>query len=80
MELKIDGYFECEFTKADPIEDWDTGEFVEEDEEQEIIEKLQSGEYLLGLPSRTVTSLDNLGKPLYYFIMDPTDALEYEFE
>lgn len=74
VELQINGYLHLTFMNVH------TGEDVEEDIEQGILDNLQQGEYLISLANKTVLDINDLQNPIYKFDIDTTDALEYEFD
>lgn len=70
----INGYFDLTFFKI-------SGREVMDDKEvEEIITKLQNREYLLGMESRTIKSIDDLDTVLYTFKKTPTTDVNYDFE
>jgi hypothetical protein len=74
LELNINGFFEVTFTNST------TAKEVSEDEEKIILDNLNSGEYLFGLNSKTIVSLDDMQTVLFDVHIDPTDAVNYEFD
>lgn len=74
IELSINGLFDM------TILNFHTGEEVEEDIEQGILDNLQQGEYLISIANKTICDINDLQTPLYKFEFDPTDAVEYEFD
>jgi len=72
IELRVDGYFNMNIFDLD-------GTPVSEKVESEILSKLQTSEYLIGLESKKISSLDDYLTPLYSFELDGTDAMNYEF-
>lgn len=73
VELRVDGYFEVSF------HDLSSHEEVSEVIEQEILAKLQTGDYLISLNKKEVLDLKSF-TPVYGFSYDPTDALEYSWD
>ena len=57
-----------------------SNEPISESEVKVILGCLQSGEYVIGLASKTVDKIDNLGYPIYRFEFEVQDDTEYEFE
>ena len=75
IEFYVNGYFNMTFQNVH------TGETIQEkDIVLGIMDNLQQGEYLIGMESRTVSSIDDLLTPLYKFNIEPTDSVNYEFE
>jgi hypothetical protein len=72
-ELYVSGYYDAEFLIPD------TQEEVSEEVEQEIFDKLQSGEYLFSMFPPRVIALTDLHTTLYDVILDATDALIYSW-
>ena len=73
VELRIDGYFDMSFFYLQEPKE------VSETEEKEILEKLQSGDYVIGMESKLVYGINNM-TPLYSFTISPSDAVEYDFD
>ena len=55
------------------------GNNVSEELKDEILEKLRTSDYLLGLSTKTICSIDNLGVSLYEFDFDTLCNTEYTF-
>ncbi|MFK5892870.1 MAG: hypothetical protein QM504_06590 [Pseudomonadota bacterium] len=47
--------------------------------EQEVLDSLKSGDMVVSMNEKTITSLDNLSEPLYSFELDVSDFAEYEY-
>ena len=45
-----------------------------------VMDNLQQGEYTIGIRDSTICDINNLSEPLYSFILEPTNNVEYEFE
>jgi hypothetical protein len=74
IELNISGYFQMEIYKTN-------GDLVHEEKElQEILSKLQTSEYVIGMKTGEIRSLDDFSTVLYTFKLDPTDSVEYDFD
>jgi hypothetical protein len=73
IELNIQGYFDMTIYDMNGFE-------VSEEKEKEILSKLQSGEYLIGINSGIISSIEGLSTPLFKFEIDPTDAVDYDFD
>ena len=73
VELHVNGFFEVTF------KDSLTKEVVSEETEKTILENLKNGSYVYGMDTKTVFSLDGF-IPLYTVVLDPTDALNYEWD
>lgn len=74
VELYINGYFEITF--LNPI----TKKPVDDDFQLGIMDNLQQGEYVIGMQDRTVKDINDLETVLYTFDLDPTIAMNYEFD
>ena len=74
IELNINGYFDL------TIYNFHTGEEVDKETEQGVLDNLQQGEYLMGLESKTISDINDLSNPIYKIEITPTDAVSYEFE
>jgi len=74
IQVNITGFFDIKFYYLNSQEVKDSRE------KREILMKLHNSEYLIGFESKTVTSLNNLGKVLYTISLHPTDSVEYEFD
>ncbi len=72
IDLRIDGYFI--FTVFD-LE----GEPIDEDTEKGVLDKLKTGEYLIGMQSREIRDTEDFSV-IYKFDLDPQDSTEYSFE
>ena len=55
------------------------GNNVSEKLKDEVLEKLRASEYLLGLSTKTICSINNLGVSLYDFDFDTLSDTEYTF-
>lgn len=73
IELNVNGYFRLEFY------DNETGDELNEKQEQEILNKLQSGEYLFSMENRKVVKLEDFSKVCDCYL-EVTDSVEYEFD
>ena len=76
IEFNVNGYFDMSiFYLNTGMESRE----VSEEEEKEILSKLQSGDYLIGMESKLIIGINTM-KPLYSFTISPTDAVEYDFD
>lgn len=73
VELQVNGFFELTF--IDPV----TKKEVSEELEKVILANLQNGTYLFGMDSKNIVSLENLSTNMYEVVIEPTDAVNYEF-
>lgn len=73
VELHINGFFEVSFV------DTLTQEEVSEETEKLILENLKNGTYIYGMDTKTVFTLEDF-IPMYKVVLDPTDALNYEWD
>ena len=73
-QVNVSGFFDIKFYYLN------SQEVKDEAEKREILKKLQSSDYLIGFESKTIMSLNNLGKVLYTISLHPTDSVEYEFD
>ncbi len=74
IQVNITGFFDINFYYLN-------GQEVKESKEKrEILMKLHNSDYVIGFESKTVMSLNNLGKVLYTISLHPTDSVEYEFD
>ena len=74
IQVNITGFFDINFYYLN-------GQEVKASKEKrEILMKLHNSDYVIGFESKTVMSLNNLGKVLYTISLHPTDAVEYEFD
>lgn len=74
LELKIDGYFDftvCSLGTEIP---------VDEETAQGVLDNLQQGEYLIGITSRTISDINDLQNPIYSFVIEATNNVEYDFD
>ena len=74
LELNIQGYFDftvCILNTEIPVDD---------DIAQGVLDNLQQGEYVIGMRSRTISDINDLQNPLYSFVIEATDNVEYEFD
>lgn len=75
IELRIDGYFEM------TIYNYQTGERVDEKTEKGVLKKLQNGEHIIGIDSKTIVDINQIQTPIYKFSIDPAKSgAEYEFD
>lgn len=73
IELSINGFFKLEFYRDE------TGEEVSTSEEVEILNALESGEYLIEMSSRKVVRIEDFSE-VCRFTIEATDAVEYGFD
>lgn len=74
IELNIQGYFTltpCTLNTEIPLDSETT---------MGILDNLQQGEYLISIRDRIILDINDLSNPIYSFILEPTDSVEYEFE
>ena len=74
LELNIQGYFDftiCILNTEIPIEN---------EIALGVLDKLQQGEYMIGIRSRTIFDTNDLLTPLYSFVMEATNNTEYNFD
>jgi len=72
--MHINGYFDLTFFKI-------SGREIMDDKEiEEITTSLKNGDYLIGMETKTIKSLDDLDTVLYTFKITPTIDLRYEYE
>ena len=74
LELNIQGYFDftiCILNTEIPIED---------EIALGVLDNLQQGEYMIGITSRTIFDINDLSTPLYSFVMEATNNIEYIFD
>ena len=74
LELNIQGYFDftvCILNTEIPVDD---------DIAQGVLDNLQQGEYVIGMRSRTISDINDLQNPLYSFVIEATNNVEYEFD
>ncbi len=74
LELNINGYLDI------TIFDIKTNQEVSEEIEAEVQEKLRDGSLVMGINTQTISSIEELNKPLYKVSFEATDALSYEWE
>jgi len=74
IQVNISGFFDIKFYYLNSQEVKDSRE------KREILMKLHNSDYVIGFESKTVMSLNNLGKVLYTISLHPTDSVEYEFD
>ena len=74
IQVNINGFFDIKFYYLNSQEVKDSRE------KREILMKLHNSDYVIGFESKTVMSLNNLGKVLYTISLHPTDSVEYEFD
>lgn len=74
IQVNISGYFDIKFYYLNSQEVKDSRV------KREILTKLHNGDYVIGFESKSVMSLNNLGKVLYTISLHPTDSVEYEFD
>ena len=56
-----------------------TGEPLEKDIEQGVLDNLQQGEYIISIHDQTIVDINNTEYPLYKFILDGEQA-EFDYE
>lgn len=74
FELNVQGYFDftvCILNTEIPVDD---------DIAQGVLDNLQQGEYVIGMRSRTISDINDLQNPLYSFVIEATNNVEYEFD
>jgi hypothetical protein len=74
LELNIQGYFDftiCILNTEIPIEN---------EIALGVLDNLQQGEYMIGITSRTIFDINDLSTPLYSFVMEATNNIEYIFD
>ncbi len=74
LELNVQGYFDftvCILNTEIPVEN---------DIAQGVLDNLQQGEYIIGMRSRTISDINDLQTPLYSFVIEATNNVEYEFD
>tara|TARA_R110000787_G_scaffold214353_3_gene323601 strand:- start:1064 stop:1324 length:261 start_codon:yes stop_codon:yes gene_type:complete len=74
IQVNVSGFFDIKFYYLNSQEVKDSRE------KREILMKLHNSDYVIGFESKTVMSLNNLGKVLYTISLHPTDSVEYEFD
>ena len=74
VEFQINGFYEMSFHNIH------TGEEVDQETEQGILDNLQQGEYVISMNDKNVLDINDLQNPVYKFELDPTDAINYEFD
>jgi len=73
IELNIQGYFEftiCILGTEIP---------VDEETKEGVLDNLEQGEYTIGIRTRTISDINSLLEPLYSFVLEATNNVEYEF-
>lgn len=74
LELNIQGYFDftvCIIGTEIP---------VDEETAKGVLDNLQQGEYVIGIRSRTISDLNDFQTPLYSFVLEATNNVEYDFD
>lgn len=74
FELNVQGYFDftvCILNTEIPVDN---------DIAQGVLDNLQQGEYVIGIRSRTISDINELQTPLYSFVIEATNNVEYEFD
>ena len=72
-EISINGYFEltvCILNTEIP---------VDEETAQGVFDDLELGKYVIGIRTRHILDINNLNNPIYSFVLEATDSVEYEF-
>lgn len=73
-ELNINGYFN--FT----ICILDTEIPTDNEIAQGVLDNIEQGEYVINIRDRYIFDINNLNNPLYSFILESTDNVEFNFE
>jgi hypothetical protein len=74
LELNINGFLDftiCTLNTEVPID---------EETAKGVLDNLQQGEYVIGIRSRTITDINDLQTPLYSFVIEATNNVEYAFD
>ena len=74
LELNIQGYFDftiCILNTEIPIEN---------EIALGVLDKLQQGEYIIGITSRTIFDINDLLTSLYSLVMEATNNTKYNFD
>lgn len=74
LQVNVSGFFDIKFYYLN------SQEVKNNREKKEILQKLQSSDYVIGFESKTVMSINNLSNVLYKISLHPTDSVEYEFD
>jgi len=53
---------------------------VDNETAQGVLDNLQQGEYLITMRTREIVDINDLTEPLYNFVIEPTDYVEYNFD
>jgi hypothetical protein len=77
IKLFVNGYFDVTFFYLNGKQ---VGEHKDKDIEQGILDNLEQGEYIISLAKREVYDINAIGEVLYTFEIDPTDAMEYQWD
>ncbi len=72
IELHIDGYYNMIINHIN-------GDSVSDEVQKEILDKLQTVEYIIELQNRKIYALEELNIPVYEFYLNITDDHEYNF-
>jgi len=73
-EVNISGYFDftvCILNTETP---------TDEETAQGVLDNLKQGEYVIGIRARCIYDINQLDKPIYSFVLEATDSVDYDFE
>ena len=77
VELSINGLFKMTFFYMNGKQ---VGQHKDKDIELGILDDLEMGEYVISLDKKEVYNINDLETPIYTFVLDPTDNVEYDFD